>query len=300
MNVTVDTPDASELADLVQVLGEWHREGGPFQLHPGDVGWFGWHGDDVTARALRVWRRREQPVAIGLLDGPGLLRLGIAPHAMEDGDIAAVVAADIGHEDGRVLPAGDADVEAPSTAALRDALVVSGWTKGDPWTHLRHDLTDPVEVIGQLRVQIVDERTVHARTAVHRAAFGSDRFTVDRWHAVAAGPAYASARCLLGWSGDDAVAAVTVWSAGEGRPGIVEPMGVHPDHRGRGHGAAMSAAGASVLREFGASSVVVGTPTSNAGAVATYVAAGFAPFAEVADLRRAEAKGRHEDPTRVP
>lgn len=62
----------------------------------------------------------------------------------------------------------------------------------------------------------------------------------------------------------------------------------------------MSAAGASVLREFGASSVVVGTPTSNAGAVATYVAAGFAPFAEVADLRRAEAKGRHEDPTRVP
>lgn len=300
MDVTVDTPPASELTRLVRALGEWQREGAPFQLHPGDLGWFGWHGDDVTAGALRVWRRGHRPVAIGLLDGPGLLRVTTAPDSMGDTGLAAVMATDIDQADGRVLPAGGADVEAPSTAALRDALGASGWTKGEPWTHLRRDLTDPVDVPGDLRVEVVDERNAHARTAVHRAAFGSDRFTDDRWRAVATGPAYTSARCLVGWSGDHPAAAVTVWSAGEGRPGIVEPMGVHPDHRGHGHGVAITAAGASVLRDLGASSVVVGTPTSNTVAVATYVAAGFAPWAEVADLRRAGAKGRHEDPTRVP
>lgn len=83
------------------------------------------------------------------------------------------------------------------------------------------------------------------------------------------------------------MAAVTVWSAGEGRPGIIEPMGVHPEHRGRGHGVAITIAAAAALAEMGASSARVGTPTDNAAAVATYVGAGFEPWAEVADLRRA-------------
>lgn len=93
------------------------------------------------------------------------------------------------------------------------------------------------------------------------------------------------------------MAAVTVWAAGEGKPGIVEPMGVHPDHRGHGHGVAITVAGASALRELGASSAVVGTPTSNTAAVATYNAAGFEAWAEVADLRRTEE--RHDVESRV-
>ncbi|MEV7890709.1 GNAT family N-acetyltransferase [Streptomyces sp. NPDC088357] len=79
---------------------------------------------------------------------------------------------------------------------------------------------------------------------------------------------------------------MTVWSAGPGKPGLVEPMGVHTDHRARGYGRAITVAGAAALREMGSSSVRVCTPSSNVGGVATYKAAGFAARPEIADRIR--------------
>jgi ribosomal protein S18 acetylase RimI-like enzyme len=63
-------------------------------------------------------------------------------------------------------------------------------------------------------------------------------------------------------------------------------MGVHRDHRGRGHGRAICVAAAAALREMGSSSAIVCTPSSNVGAVATYRSAGFQPLAEVRDKYR--------------
>ena len=104
---------------------------------------------------------------------------------------------------------------------------------------------------------------------------------------MAAGALYAGARCLVAYDAQArAVAAVTVWSAGVGRPGLIEPMGVHLDHRGQGFGTAITLAGAAALRRMGSSSAVVCTPSSNHGAVATYVRAGFERQPEVCDLRR--------------
>lgn len=73
----------------------------------------------------------------------------------------------------------------------------------------------------------------------------------------------------------NAVASATAWSAGEGRPGLLEPVGVHADHRGHRYGTAISLAAARTLRELGASSAIVCTPTANVVAVATYRSAGF-------------------------
>ena len=87
---------------------------------------------------------------------------------------------------------------------------------------------------------------------------------------------YADAQCLVAYDSQDTpVVTVTVWSAGPGRPGLVEPMGVHPDHRGHGYGRAISVAAAGALRELGSSSALVCTESSNVGAVATYRSAGF-------------------------
>ena len=98
---------------------------------------------------------------------------------------------------------------------------------------------------------------------------------------------YQQARCLVGYDDEGiAVAVATVWSAGPGRPGLLEPMGVHSDHRGRGHGTSMTLAAAAALREMGASSATVATPTSHKGAVATYLAAGFDAAPDVTDFRR--------------
>src|SRR5436305_974719 len=82
------------------------------------------------------------------------------------------------------------------------------------------------------------------------------------WRAMAAGLPYADARCLVAY--DDlgtAVAAVTVWSAGPGRPGLLEPMGVHREHRGHGYGTAITVAAAAALQELGSSSAIVCTPS---------------------------------------
>ncbi|WP_420855834.1 GNAT family N-acetyltransferase [Thermoactinospora rubra] len=63
-------------------------------------------------------------------------------------------------------------------------------------------------------------------------------------------------------------------------------MGVHRDHRGHGYGKAITVAAAAALRELGSSSAIVCTPSSNAGAVATYQSAGFQPLPERRDLYR--------------
>ncbi|MDQ0796533.1 GNAT superfamily N-acetyltransferase [Streptomyces sp. B1I3] len=81
------------------------------------------------------------------------------------------------------------------------------------------------------------------------------------------------------------MAAATVRSAGPGKPGLLEPVGVHADHHGRGYGTAISVAAAAALREPGASSALVTTPTSNAAAA--YRSAGYEPSSERLDISRA-------------
>lgn len=123
------------------------------------------------------------------------------------------------------------------------------------------------------------------RTEVHGASFGRSTLSVEAWHAMAAGLPYADARCLVAYDElDHAVAGVTVWSAGAGRPRLLEPMGVHRDHRG--HGRAITVAAAAALRELGSSSALVNTPSRNVAAVATYASAGFEAMAEIRDRRR--------------
>jgi ribosomal protein S18 acetylase RimI-like enzyme len=104
---------------------------------------------------------------------------------------------------------------------------------------------------------------------------------------MAAASPYRRARCLVGYDAEgNAVAAVTVWSAGEGRPGLLEPLGVHRDHRGHGYGTDITLAAATALQEMGASSATVCTPSRNVGGVAAYVSAGFERLPDVTDFRR--------------
>ena len=71
-----------------------------------------------------------------------------------------------------------------------------------------------------------------------------------------------------------------------GRPGLLEPMGVHRDHRRKGYGRAISTAAAATLRRLGSSTALVCTPTANTAAVAAYRSAGFHPLPEVRDRYR--------------
>jgi ribosomal protein S18 acetylase RimI-like enzyme len=275
-----------ELNEAVAALREWQHDGAPPQLHPGDLGWFWRFGATATAAAVRTWRRDGRIVAVGLLDEPELLRLTIAPDARRDEELTRQLAGDLTDPDRGVLPAGKVYVEAPRDALLQELLPAAGWQPDEPWTPLRRDLSEPVRDPG-VRIEVVGPERVPVRTAVNRASFPRSTFTDERWHAMAAGAPYADARCLVAYDDEGAaVAAVTVWSAGPGRPGLLEPMGVHHDHRSHGHGRAITLAAAAALRELGSSSAVVCTPSANVGAVATYESGGFQRLPEVRDLRR--------------
>lgn len=279
-------PGVDGLSEAVGVLGEWQYDGARMQLHPGDLGWFWRFGAEATAAAVRTWSRDGQILALGLLDGPKLLRLTIAPDAQRDEELARQLVADVTQPERGVLIQGKVYVEAPTGALVQDLLFEDGWNTDEPWTPLRRDLTEPVNDPG-VRIEVIGPEQAHVRTAVQRASFDGSTFTDGRWHAMAAGLPYADARCLVAYDDrGNAVAAVTVWSAGPGKPGLLEPMGVHREHRGHGYGKAITAAAAAALQELGSSSAIVCTPSSNVGAVATYKSAGFQQLPEVRDRRR--------------
>lgn len=284
------TPDS--LSEIVEAVAVWQHPGGPVQLHPGDLGWNWSLGVQELADAVRVWTRDGQILAVGMMDDTtGLIRMGIAPSVDGDTAVAARILADLSDPKQGVLPNGAGIIEARFGAALRDLLHRGGWVADEPWTPLSRELVEQVEDCG-LRVEVIEaqnirDRIVQDRVAVQRAMFPNSTFTLERWRTMAAAPPYRRARCLVGYDRDgDAVATVTVWSAGNGRPGLLEPLGVHRDHRGHGYGRAITVAAAAALREMGSSSATVCTPSSNVGAVATYVSAGFQRLPDVTDLRR--------------
>jgi GNAT superfamily N-acetyltransferase len=272
----------------VRVLREWQHDGSPVQLHPGDLGWYWRFGAAATAAAVRTWSRGGQILAVGLLDGPALVRLAIAPEVERDEELARQMVADVTRPERGVLPQGNAYLEARCGALFRGLLVEEGWDAYEPWTPFRRDLAQPVDA-GGVRIEVTGPGSAHVRSAVQRASFDGSTFTDERWYAMAAGPPYADARCLVAFDDRDSpVAAATVWSAGPGRPGLLEPMGVHRDHRGRSYGTAITVAAAAALRELGSSSAIVCTASSNVGAVATYRSAGFQQLPDVRDLCRGE------------
>ena len=291
MDMTLATVAVEDLPELDRALRGWQVEGDPLQLHPGDVGWGCRRGVAVTAATLRVWRLGGRAVAVGFLDEPDLLRLGLAPDVGHDDDVAERLAADLADPGRGVLPAGEVFVEAPVGATVHEVLAARGWEEGEAWTALHRDLTTPVEDPG-VRVEVVDADRARDWSCVHRTAFTNISALGDdemhrRWTAMLETPAAEDSRSLVAYDGTGAaVAAVTVWSAGPGRPGLLEPMGVHRDHRGHGFGRAVTVAAARALQELGCSSATVCTTSANLAAVATYASAGYEPQPERHDRRR--------------
>ena len=299
VDIVLRTPVADELRSLASTLSSWQRDNGPIQLHPGDLGWFCMRGAEATARALRAWFCGDTLLALGLLDGPdGLLRLGIKPDQLDNEALARHISADITDPKRGGLPAGEAVVEARGASALQRIMLADGWQLDEPWTPLHCDLNDPVPdaLITRtgLRVEAIGPDRAAEWMEVHWSAFRGTAFgeaeraeVVDWWTTMMDGPFAERGRSLAGLDPNGRTVAIAgVWSAGRGRPGLIEPMGTHRDHRGKGYGAAICQAAASTLRTMGASSAIVCAESSNVGAVATYASAGFVPHPPVADLLR--------------
>lgn len=293
MGIGMSAPRASELSDAASALADWQHDDDAIQLHPGDLGWYSTNGADATAQALRIWSAGQRILAIGLLDGPRLLRMAVHPELREDERLAGQLANDVKDPQRGVLPEGAATIETRGTPSFSEALSAQGWQPDEPWTPLHLDLSQSVPR-PEIRVEVIGPDRADDWVSVHWSAFRGTPFTEDDrrrrlngWMNMAASPFYESARVLAAFDDHGKLVAVSaVWSAGEGRPGLIEPMGVHRDHRGHGYGTAITIAAAVNLREMGASSGIVCAESSNVAAVSTYEAAGFTAHRPVADLRR--------------
>jgi len=198
VTVVLGKPGVDGLSEAVGVLREWQYDGAPMQVHPGDLGWFWRFGAEATAAAVRTWSRKGQILAVGLLDGPKLLRLTIAVDVQRDEELAQQLVEDVTEPKRGVLMEGKVNIEAPMGALVQDLLFEVGWNADAPWTPLRRDLTEPAIDPG-VRIEVIGPEQAHVRTAVQRASFDSSTFTDERWHAMAAGLPYADARCLVAY-----------------------------------------------------------------------------------------------------
>jgi len=286
MTIALGTPGVDELDEAVGALREWQHEGSPMQLHSGDLGWNYRFGIAETAAVIRTWSRDGRILAVGMLDEPTVLRMTVAPDAFRDEELARRLVEDMVLPERGVLPAGHVAVEAPVGLLLHELLTEEGWGVDEPWTPLFRDLTEPVKDPG-VRIEVIGPGQADGFAEVIRSAFNSTRFTAERWHVLASGSPYADARSLGAYDDQGNLASViTVWSAGPGKPGLIEPMGTHQGYRLRGFGTAICVAAAAALRAMGSSSARVCTLSSNVGGVATYKAAGFQAMPEIGDRIR--------------
>jgi ribosomal protein S18 acetylase RimI-like enzyme len=286
VSIALRTPGVDALGGVVRALRGWQYDGASVSLHPGDVGWNWRFGAAATAAALRTWSRDGEILAVGFLDSPTVLRLAVAPGVLGDTNVVGQMLLDVSEPERHVLPPGAVSIEARFDGLFRRGLLSLGWDAGESWTPLRRDLTEPVEKSG-VRIEVVGSDLAGVRADLQCASFEGSTFSEGRWHAMAGGVPYEEARCLIAYDDQNtAVAAVTVWSAGAGKPGLLEPMGVHRDHRGHGYGRAVTLAAAAAMRHMGSSSATVCTRSANLGAVATYRSAGFLQLPDVPDLCR--------------
>lgn len=270
------------IAPLLTALAEWDGFGGcGWQLHPGDIGWFLRLEDHRLRESLVWWEHGGNVVAVALLDAS--LRTAVDPQSMGDVDLAVAVV-DL------ALEWGVTAVEAPpGVCALRPVLAGFGFEPSldGQWLHLYRPLYTASPVGNDVVVRsVTDESIAEQRVAVQRAAFDGSTYTLDRWRSVASSPAYRSDLDLVVYDDAAPASAVTAWTAGEGRCGLIEPLGTDPAYRGRGFAAAAVHAACAALLQLGASGVAVWTRADNRPAAATYRSCGFGIVALHSDMRR--------------
>jgi len=277
-----------DLDRIDEALRNWESLGGcGGTLQAGDLGWKLRFGRQETAESLLEWRSPEVETAVVMCqDSPTDWWLAMDPVHTRDRTLADSIA-DWAIE---VNPGSSFSVDGPGSPAIwRQALMKRGFeAMTDVWAHLWKPLSsaDVVDVAG-VEVTTGNDQAIVDRVAVQKAAFENSTFTVEKWHAMAQGLSFRPGFDLLARNeAGEAVAAITVWLPGEGKCGMIEPMGTHPDHRRLGHGRRIIRAACAALARAGASGVCVVTPESNAGAVEVYRAAGLRRLGQLSAMVR--------------
>jgi len=138
------------------------------------------------------------------------------------------------------------------------------------------DAMPPSRLPGGVRVRHVTGDDIESRAAAHRAAFGSQHMTTAAYRAFIQAPGYRPELDIIASTPDGSVAAFGMaWLDDANRVGEFEPVGTHPDWRGRGLGRAVLAEGLRRLGARGVRSAIVYVEADNEPAMRLYASVGF-------------------------
>ncbi len=172
----------------------------------------------------------------------------------------------------------------------RRHLLEMGWSPGtEIFVLTRRSLRSAPELKlppGYTIRQVRGTDEAEAVAAVHAASFGSV-WLPGQYRSVMESPGYDPERELLAVAPDGELAGFTVlWYDERNGIGLFEPVGVHQDHRRRGLGRALLAAGCEQMRSAGLATATVMYEEANPASGPLYLAMGFEPAWPIRDYRK--------------
>ena len=279
--------DASDLHALLQFASRSLAERSPLGAtwHPGDIAWE-LRGDYDSKQPIRFWESDGTVQALAWFVGPGQLWLEATPAG------EALVADALGWaEESLRRHAGSGQAPALSVRAFHgdlrrvQQLERLGFVQAGPEAvQFEFDLAgEPPrpELPAGFCVQDCVDVDVEKRAASHRDAWNdlahigianaSSSFSAAIYESVRNSPAYRPTLDLVVAAPDGAlVASCICWADERSGIGIFEPMGTHPEFRGRRLARALLAEGLRRLKASGHARARIGTAPFNTSAIAAY------------------------------
>jgi ribosomal protein S18 acetylase RimI-like enzyme len=270
---------AATVSAMQELALEHRRLLGPrAPWHVGDIAWgLRQHEGREAEWKIRLWVEDGRTVAWSWLRDDGLLDHDVHPehlHLLDE--ILAEPAA-------RVAYAFEDD------DAGREALAAHGFDRaGDRTRFLARELPaglEPPPLPPGFRYRTVDAEAVAERVAIHREVWAPSRVTESSYaHVRAQWPYRESLDCVVQGPKGRFVAYCLIWLDEENGVGELEPVGVRPEFRRRGLGAAVCTFALGRLHEEGGRHAVVYCATD--AACALYESLGFGVHATVVGYAR--------------
>jgi mycothiol synthase len=130
---------------------------------------------------------------------------------------------------------------------------------------LTTQIEEPSFPTGYTWRNVLPSDSVQTLVDLHRAAFGTDKMTVELRQAIMNSPQYEMDLDLLAVAPDGSLAGFCICSIDEENKsvGYTDPIGIHPLHQHKGLAQALVTAGISLLAKRGVKEVKLGTSSEN-------------------------------------
>jgi ribosomal protein S18 acetylase RimI-like enzyme len=275
-----------------QAAGPGQATGPAYYIHPGDLSWWLYYslrGHDWS-QIIHLWEDEDGRLAAWVLltPGAGYFDLYVRPDWRQAGPLESLLAWVDAAAEAMVRPVGG---QAIRTMWIdeRDRLFISlleqrGYSLDSEYLLcLEQPLAGPVDAPqlpdGFTVRSVAGEHEAALRAAASHAAFGSSRpFDVylQNYLAFMRSPVYTPDLDLVTVAPDGRFASFCIcWVDDASRVGLFEPVGTHPDFRGRGLGRAVMQEGLRRLQARGMAQAVVCAQGDNPAAQRLYESAGF-------------------------